>query len=290
MTNSRPLILNGREVADEVLSKIKKEINNLKLTNQRLPGLSVILIGDNPASQLYVKNKEKACNNLGIITKVYKFPSNVTEDMVLFEINNLNKDINIDGILLQLPLPMHLKAENLVNEINPAKDVDGLHPLNLGKLLSGQECLKPCTPEGVIQILNYYSIDIQGLRAVVIGRSTLVGKPLGMLLLSKNASVTLVHTKSENIQEITKFADILISAIGKPKLIKRNWIKKDSIIIDVGISEIYEDGKSKIAGDVDFEDVYPICKAITPVPGGMGPVTIAMLMKNTLKAYKLSGK
>lgn len=289
MTSSTPLILNGRDVANEVLKAVKIEICNLKSNNKRMPGLAVILIGDNPASHFYVKNKEKTCNELDIKSFIYKFPPDVKEDKILENIDSLNKDANIDGILLQLPLPSHLSTSRLISNINPEKDVDGLHPYNLGKLLSGYKCLKPCTPQGVIEILNHYEINIEGLNAVIIGRSTLVGKPLSLLLLSKNATVTILHSKSKNIQEYTRNSDILISAVGNPKFIKQNWAKPGSIIIDVGITQVQENGKNKLVGDVDFDSVSLICKAITPVPGGVGQVTVAMLMKNTLEAYKNRG-
>lgn len=286
-TNLKPLILDGREVANEVLKVVKTDISYLKSKNKRLPGLAVILVGDNKASHTYVTNKEKKCIELEIHSEVYKFPANIPEIEVIKKIKELNNSVTLDGILLQLPLPKHMKSENLLESILPIKDVDGLHPLNMGKLIAGQECLKPCTPQGVIEILKYYAIPLEGRQVVMVGRSVLVGKPLSILLLGENATVTIVHSKSKNINEITKSADIVISAIGKPNLIKSNWIKHDSVIIDIGINKITEDGKEKIVGDVDFKDVSSICKAITPVPGGVGPMTIAMLILNTLKAYKM---
>lgn len=288
MINTIPLILNGRDVAAEVQKKIIAEVNTFKLKDKRPPGLAVILVGENPASYTYVKNKEKTCIALSFYSKVHRLPTNISENELIQLINSLNNDTKIDGILVQLPLPIHIKQENIINEINPRKDVDGLHPSNLGKLLSGQKCLKPCTPLAVLQILKYYSINLNGISAVVIGRSTLVGKPLSLLLLRENATVTLVHSKSENIENITKSADILIAAVGKANLVKRNWVKKDAIIIDVGINKVTEGETSKLVGDVDFNDVSPICQAITPVPGGVGPVTIAMLMHNTFEAYKIN--
>lgn len=285
--NSSPLLLNGREVANEVLKNIKDEINKIKVDGiKRLPGLAVLLIGDAPASQTYVANKERACNNLGIYSEVYRFKSNIAEKELIEKIKQLNYDKRIDGILLQLPLPKHLNPQKLINEIDPRKDIDGLHPINLGKLMSGQPSLKPCTPMGIIEILKYYSIDITGLQTIIIGRSILVGKPLAMLLLEKNTSVTILHSKSKNIDKITRNADLLISAIGKPQLVKRSWLKEGVIVIDVGINKVVENGINRLTGDVDFDSVKNICKAITPVPGGVGPVTIAMLMLNTLEAYK----
>lgn len=287
--NSSPLILSGREVSDEVLKGIKIEINDIKAKNKRLPGLSVILVGDNPASNTYVKNKTKVCEELGIHPKIYKFDTEIKTNELIKIIQTLNKDKTIDGILLQLPLPIHIKPEIIINEIDPLKDVDGLSPINLGKLLSGQDCLAPCTPQGVMKILKHYLIDITGMNAVVIGRSTLVGKPLSMMLLACNATVSIAHSKSENISQITKSADILVCAVGKAKLVKKDWVKPDAVVIDVGINKIIENGSSKLVGDVDFDSVKSVCKAITPVPGGVGPTTVAMLMANTLKAYKLRG-
>ena len=286
--NSSPLILNGRSVADEVHKQIKDEIKQIISANKRLPGLAVILVGENPASYTYVKNKEKTCIELGLHSEVYRLPTNISEDDLIKSIQSLNNNKNIDGILVQLPLPIHIKTEKVLEQINPDKDVDGLHPYNLGKLMSGQNCLKPCTPQGVIEILKHYSINLNGIKTVVIGRSMLVGKPLSLLLLAENATVTITHSKTENLEKITREADLLISAIGKPKLIKKHWIKPDSIVIDVGINKVIENSTTKLVGDVDYEDVSSICQAITPVPGGVGPVTIAMLMQNTLKAYKLN--
>lgn len=288
--NSSPLILSGREVSDEVLKGINNEINDIKAKNKRLPGLSVILVGENPASNTYVKNKTKVCKELGIHSKIHKFETSIKTNELIKIIHSLNMDKSIDGILLQLPLPIHIKLETIINEIDPLKDVDGLSPINLGKLLSGQDCLTPCTPQGVMKILKHYSIDITGMNAVVIGRSTLVGKPLSMMLLASNATVSIAHSKSENISQITKSADILVCAAGKARLIKKDWVKPDAIVIDVGINKIIENGTSKLVGDVDFDSVKSVCKAITPVPGGVGPTTVAMLMANTLKAYKLRGE
>ena len=286
-TSSTPLLLNGREVAFEVLEKVKNEINLLRAKNKRAPGLAVILVGENPASYTYVKNKEKKCIELGIYSEVHRLEASISEKELIKLVESLNNNKNIDGILIQLPLPDHIKAEKIIEHIDPAKDVDGLHPYNLGNLFSGYKSLMPCTPQGVMEILKHYSINISGALAVVIGRSTLVGKPLATLLLQGNATVTVTHSKTINIEDISRSADILISAIGKPKLVTKDWVKSNAIIIDVGINQIHENGTTKLVGDVDFESVSSICKAITPVPGGVGPVTIAMLMSNTLLAYKM---
>ena len=288
--STKPIILNGRDVADEVLKKLQAEISSIKAGGKRLPGLAVILIGDNPASKTYVNNKEKMCKKLGINSHVYNLPPETSEKELLLLIDKLNNNNEIDGILIQLPLPIHLKFEKIITRLDPLKDVDGLHPINLGKLLSNQDCLKPCTPVGVIKILNHYSIDITGMNVVIIGRSTLVGKPLSMLLLAENATVTIAHSKSENIEKLAKSGDILIAAAGKAGLVKKNWVKNDAIVIDVGINKIYENGIGKLVGDVLYDEVSTVCKAITPVPGGVGPVTIAMLMSNTIQAYNNRNK
>ena len=284
--NSKPLILNGRLVADEVLKNTVSEIELLKSQNKRIPGLAVILMGDNPASCTYVKNKEITAKKLGIYSEVHHMQANISEDEVIKLVNSLNSNKKIDGILVQLPLPVHIKAEKIIDSIDPNKDVDGLHPYNLGKLMRGQKTLIPCTPQGVIKILDHYSINISGISAVVIGRSTLVGKPLSMLLLERNATITIAHSKTNNLEELARGANLLISAIDKPKLITKNWIKPDAVVIDIGINRISENGTNKLVGDVDYDNVHLMCKAITPVPGGVGPVTIAMLMSNTLKTYK----
>jgi len=285
--NSSPLLLNGREVANEVLKNVKIEINEIKASGKRAPGLAVVLVGNDPASETYVGSKEKKSLELGIYSEVYKLLDTTTEEELIDIINLLNKNKNIDGILVQLPLPKHINTEKIIRTINPSKDVDGLHPFNLGKLISRERCLKPCTPLGVMEILKQYSIDIQGKKAVVIGRSILVGKPISLLLLDKNATVTIAHSKTQNLEDVCREADILVAAIGKPKFVKKDWIKKGAVVIDVGINRILENDKGKLVGDVDFENVSPLCKAITPVPGGVGPVTIAMLMSNTLEAYKM---
>ena len=284
--NSQPLILNGRSVSDEVLKSIVYEIELLKFQNKRVPGLAVILVGDNPASQTYVKNKEITAKKLGIYSEVHYMQTNTSEDEIIKLISSLNSNKKIDGILIQLPLPIHIKTEKVIDSIDPNKDVDGLHSYNLGKLMRGEKTLTPCTPQGVIEILNHYLININGMSAVIIGRSTLVGKPLSVLLLEKNATVTITHSKTNNIEEVARGADILISAIGKPKLITKDWVKPDAIVIDVGINRVYENNTNKLVGDIDYDNVSKFCQAITPVPGGVGPVTIAMLMANTLKAYK----
>ncbi len=286
-TNTTSIILDGRLVANEVLKIVKDEINLLKESNKRLPGLAVVLVGDDPASHTYVGSKEKKSKELGIKSIVHRLPSTISEEELIKTVHTLNKDVNIDGILIQLPLPKHINTDKVLRNISPSKDVDGLHPHNLGKLLIGEKCLKPCTPNGVIQILDHYKIEVEGKNIVIIGRSILVGKPVAILLLNKNATVTIAHSKTKNLEEIAGKADVLITAIGKPKMVKKSWVKNDAVLIDVGINRITVDGVNKLVGDVDFEDVSEKCSAITPVPGGVGPVTIAMLMSNTLEAYKM---
>lgn len=285
--NSTPLILNGREVANEVLKVIKDYLYTLKSQNKRIPGLAVILVGENPASHTYVKNKVKTCNDLGIYSEVHQLSANISEFDLVKLIHSLNKNQSIDGVLIQLPLPNHIRTDKVMEELDPNKDIDGLHPQNLGKLVSSQECLKPCTPLGVIQILKHYSINISGLNCVIIGRSTLVSKPLAFMFLRENATVTIAHSKTVNIENISRSGDILVSATGKANLVKKDWVKQGAIVIDVGINRIFQNNEPKLVGDVDFESVSQVCKAITPVPGGVGPVTIAMLMSNTLEAYKM---
>ena len=255
---AKPLILDGKTYAKEILHHVKSEIDILNLQNKRVPGLAVILVGENPSSTTYVHNKEKKCKENSIYSEIHRLPTNISEKELINIIDSLNKNTLIDGIIVQLPLPIHLKDERILEHISPNKDVDGLHPYNIGKLTSGQNGLQPCTPKGIIGILKHYSINLEGMSTVVIGRSNLVGKPISLLLLRENATVTITHSKTKNLQEITRSADLLICAIGKPKLV----------------------------GDVDFEDVSSICQAITPVPGGIGPVTVAMLLANTLEAYK----
>ena len=285
-TKTKPIILDGKTYAKEILHHIKSEVDILKLQNKRLPGLAVILVGENPSSITYVTNKEKKCKETGIYSEVHRLPTNISEKELISIVDSLNKNTLIDGIITQLPLPIHLKAETIIEHILPSKDVDGLHPYNIGNLTSGYDGLKPCTPKGIIGILKYYSINLEGMSTVVIGRSNLVGKPVSMLLLNENATVTIAHSKTKNLPEITRNADLLVCAIGKPELIKKDWVKKNAIVIDVGINIIHESGKSKLVGDVDFDSVSSICKAITPVPGGIGAVTVAMLLANTLEAYK----
>lgn len=273
-------ILDGRMVASKYKEKIKASIDELKMT----PGLAVICIGDNPASKLYVKLKRKMCEELGIYMEEHIFDENVTEDYVIKLIDDLNMDKKIHGILLQSPVPYHLNILNLFDRISPEKDVDGFNPVNVGRLAQGQDGFVPCTPLGIMHILNEYNIQIEGKNCVVIGRSNIVGRPMAQLLINANGTVTVCHSKTKNLAEITRKADILIVAMGKPKFITADMVKEGVTIVDVGINRT--ENSKKILGDVDFENIKNKCEFITPVPGGVGPMTIITLMENLLKACK----
>ncbi len=276
------VILDGKTLSEKILDNIKQKVSNL---NSK-PGLAVILAGNNPASEVYVRNKEKQAQNAGFNSSVYKLPENVTKEELLNLINKLNDDEKTDGILLQLPLPKHLAAYDFLDKIDPKKDVDGFHPINAGKLfLNEKPYAIPCTPKGIVRLLDEYKIQIEGKNVVIAGRSNIVGKPLSALLLNRSATVTIVHSKTKNLPEITKKADILISATGKKNMITKDMIKKGAAVIDVGI---IRDENNKLRGDVDFNGVKDIAGFITPVPGGVGPMTIAMLMENTLELHLLN--
>lgn len=270
-------ILDGKACAKEILSGIKAQVE--KMT--RKPSLAVILVGDDEASKIYVKNKEKTALELGFVSKTYRLEKNTTAQELKDLILNLNLDVDTDAILLQLPLPKHLKAQEFIELIDPKKDVDGFHPINCGKLLTDTNPYAiSCTPKGVIKLLEKNNIEISGKHCVVIGRSNMVGKPLSILLLNKNATVTMAHSKTKNLSQTAKTADILISATGVSNLIKKDFVKEGAVVVDVGISR---DSEGKIKGDVDFLEVSKVASHITPVPGGVGPMTIAMLMENTLE-------
>lgn len=272
-------IIDGKSISSFVKDKIREEVSYLK-ANSITVGLAVIIVGEDKASQLYVANKRKACENLGIMSETHYLPENTSQKELLELIDNLNKDKNINGILVQLPLPAHLDEKAIINAILPEKDVDAFHPVNVGKIMQGDYDFVPCTPAGIMEMLKYEDIDLTGKHCVIIGRSNIVGKPMAMLMLHKNATVTICHSKTENLKDICKQADILVVAIGKPNFVNSDYVKPGAVVIDVGINRV--DGK--FCGDVDFDDVEPITSAITPVPGGVGPMTIAMLMKNTLTA------
>lgn len=275
-------IIDGKLVSSNIKQSLKEEINNL----EEKPTLVVIQVGNNEASNVYIKNKEKAALYVGMNFKHLKFDSDIKEAEIIEAIEKLNNDSKVNGIIVQLPLPDHLNSNKIINVINPLKDIDGLTTTNLGKLFNGEECLTSCTPTGIIELLKNYKIELEGKNVVIVGRSTLVGKPLMHLLLKENATVTICHSKTKNLKEYTKEADILIVAVGKKHLINKDMIKEGSVVIDVGINKV--DGK--LYGDVNFDDVFDKVSLITPVPGGVGPMTIALLLRNTLKSYKIAKK
>lgn len=275
------IILDGKKVSNQIYAELKNKIDNEKIKAK----LAVIHIGDDEPSKIYIRNKNKVSKQLGIDFVEYKFESSITENELISLITKLNKDSSISGILLQNPLPSTIDVKNVFNIINPKKDVDGFNPINIGKLVIGDPLFIPCTPNGIIKLLEYYNINIEGKKVVILGRSNIVGKPLVQCLLNKNATITICHSKTQNLKSETKQADILISAVGKPKFIKQDWIKKDTIIIDVGINR---DSNGEICGDIDFDDVKEKASYITPVPGGIGPMTIAMLMQNTIIAATIN--
>lgn len=276
-------IIDGKLLSFKIKETLKKEVETLK-TQDIKPCLAVIVVGENKASLKYVAFKEKACQELGIESMVFKLSENTEEIYLNRLIEELNNDLAIHGILVQLPLPKHLNQNMIIEKINPLKDVDGFTPYCLGRLLIDNPLFVPCTPKGIMRMLDEYKIDLKGKKAVVIGRSIIVGKPLSLLLLKRNATVTICHSKTENLAEITKKADILCVAIGKPKFVTSDMVKEEAVIIDIGIN-VTESGK--VTGDVDFEEVQRKASYITPVPGGVGPMTIAMLMENTIYAAKL---
>lgn len=279
-------ILEGKVFAAQIKESIKSEVENLKNIHGITPGLAVIIVGENPASKVYVANKHKSCAEIGIHSEVVQMPEMVTKEELLSQITLLNENPAIDGILLQLPLPEHLKNHEteFLNAIDPNKDVDGFHPVNVGKLAIGQEHLLPCTPYGCIKMLELAHIDIAGKHAVIVGRSNIVGKPMANLLLARNATVTVCHSRTADLPSVTRQADILVVAIGKPNFVTKEMVKPGAIVIDVGINRMAD---KKLVGDVHFAEVKDVAGAITPVPGGVGLLTIAMLLSNTVKAAKL---
>ena len=282
-------IIDGKIISGLLVEKVSNGI--FELTKKDIkPTLAVVLIGDDPASQVYVRNKKIMCEKVGIHSVEYKFAADIKESELLSLIDSLNRDKGINGILVQFPIPPHISKQKTINAISPDKDVDGLHPINAGKLMNNIECLTPCTPQGSMIMINSIAEDTSGMNAVVLGRSNLVGKPMSQLLINANCTVTQVHSKTKDIQSFTSQADILVAAIGIPNFVKSDWVKKDAIVIDVGINRVESDqnatAKTKLVGDVDFEDVFDKVSAITPVPGGVGLMTVACLMNNTLIATK----
>ena len=279
-------ILNGKEVATRIKSELKSEVDKLKKTGV-IPGLAVVLVGNDPASGVYVNAKKKACAEIGIYSEEHLLPENIQMEELLNLIKELNERKEINGILVQLPIPKHLDEEEVINTINPLKDVDAFHPVNVGKIMLGNYDFLPCTPAGVMELIKEAGVEIEGKECVIVGRSNIVGKPQAMLLLQKQDTVTLSHSRTKNLKEVCKRADILVAAVGKPQMIKADMVKPGVIIIDVGINRLVN---KKLVGDVDFEGVSNVAAAITPVPGGVGPMTIAMLMKNTVKAIYAQSK
>lgn len=287
-------LLDGKQLSRQLQEEIATEVQQLKARGGKTPHLAAVLVGDNPASQTYVKSKIKACETIGFKSTLLRFNSNVAESELVNAIQQLNNDAEVDGILVQLPLPAHVKEEKITDSISPAKDVDGFHPVNIGRMVKGLPSHLPATPFGILLLLDRYKIETTGKNCVVVGRSNIVGTPVG-ILLSRNANpgnctVTIAHSKTLNLPEICRHADILIAAIGRPDFIKADWVKEGAVVIDVGINRVEDSSKKsgfRLKGDVDFNNVAPKCSYITPVPGGVGPLTIAALMKNTLNAVKV---
>lgn len=275
-------IIDGKSIAEEIYKELRREIDNLP----EKPGLAVILVGEDPASIVYVRNKERACKKLGLNFKFINLPSNISKEELKSILKELNVDNSINGIIVQLPIPKHLDPFEITSLINPLKDVDGLHPDNIGRLVSNNPRLIPCTPLGIVELIKREGIDVRGKRAVIVGRSNLVGKPMLHLLLSLDATVTICHSKTLDLKEETSRADILIVAVGRPKFITRDMVKEGAVVIDVGINRVDD----RLVGDVDFEGVFDKASIVTPVPGGVGPMTVAMLMKNLITAYKIQNQ
>lgn len=275
-------IISGKQVSEEIRKGITEEVAQLK-EQGIVPGLAVVLVGEDPASQVYVRNKEKACHDLGFYSEVHRLSADTSEEELLALVDRLNRQMSINGILVQLPLPGHIDEKKVINAISVDKDVDGFHPVNVGNLVIGDDSLLPCTPAGVIELIKRTGLEISGKHAVVIGRSNIVGKPVSLLLQRENATVTMCHSRTANMRELAKQADILVVAIGRANFIDASYIKEGAVVIDVGMNRL-ENGK--LAGDVDFESAKEVSGSITPVPGGVGPMTITMLMQNTLISAK----
>ncbi len=276
------ILIDGKKIAAELREKLKIEVSDLKTKYNKVPGLTVILIGDLTPSQIYVRNKEKSANEVGLKSDVIKYPDSVEENVILKKIEELNKDETVSGILVQLPLPKHIDKQKVIETITPSKDVDGFHPMNVGNLSSGYESLVPCTPLGCYLLIKKIESNLSGKKAVIVGRSNLNGKPMTQLLLKENCTVTITHSKTKDLKAECLEADIIVAAVGIPELVKGDWVKKDAIVVDVGINKT----DKGIVGDVAFDEVSKVAKALTPVPGGVGPMTIACLLKNTVECFK----
>jgi methylenetetrahydrofolate dehydrogenase (NADP+)/methenyltetrahydrofolate cyclohydrolase len=280
------ILIDGKKIAAELREELRQEVVELKAKHKKIPGLTVILIGDMAPSQIYVRMKEKAANEVGLKSEVIRYPEAVEEKTVLDKIDELNKDKNISGILVQLPLPKHIDKQKVIETILPGKDVDGFHPMNVGNLSSGYESSVPCTPLGCYLMIKKIEPNLSGKKAVMIGRSNLNGKPMAQLLLKENCTVTITHSKTKDLKAECLEADIIVAAVGIPELVKADWVKEDAIVIDVGINKT----EKGIVGDVAFDEVSKVASALTPVPGGVGPMTIACLLKNTIECFKRSQK
>ena len=280
------ILIDGKKAAAELREELKQEVAELKTKYNKVPGLTVILIGDMAPSQIYVRNKEKSANEVGLKSEVIRYPDTVEEKTVLEKIEELNKDETISGILVQLPLPKHIDKQKVIETIAPSKDVDGFHPMNVGNLSSGYESSVPCTPLGCYLMIKKIEPNLSGKKAVIVGRSNLNGKPMTQLLLKENCTVTITHSRTKDLKAECLEADIIVAAVGIPELVKGDWVKKDAIVIDVGINKT----GNGLVGDVAFDEVSKVAKALTPVPGGVGPMTIACLLKNTVECFKRSQK
>ena len=278
------VLIDGKKVSGQIRKRLAEEVQELKKKTGKTPGLATVLVGDDPASAVYVRNKNKICGELGFQSFEQKLSADTSEEKLLQLVSELNSNQDIHGILVQLPLPDQIDSEKILQAIDPRKDVDGFHPINVGKLVVGNALLTPCTPTGIIALLDHYDIEISGKHAVIIGRSNIVGKPVSMLLLHRNATITICHSRTQNLEEVTRSADILVAAVGRANFVTDEMVSEGTVVIDVGINRV--DGK--LTGDVDFEPVSKKASHITPVPGGVGPMTIALLMENTLKAFKES--
>ena len=275
-------LLNGKELAQKLQQEMTQEVTELKEKGLQ-PGLAVILVGEDPASQVYVRNKERAANNIGMYSVVYRLPETTSEADLIAKIEELNHDDKVHGILVQLPLPKHINEDLVLDTIDPAKDVDGFHPMNLGNLFAGKPTMIPCTPAGIMELIKLSGLDLAGKNAVIIGRSNIVGKPMAHLLLQANATVTICHSKTKDLPKVAKQADVLVVAIGRANFVTADFVKEGAVVIDVGINR---DENNKLTGDVKFDEVAPLTSYITPVPGGVGPMTIMMLMRQTIDAAK----
>jgi methylenetetrahydrofolate dehydrogenase (NADP+) / methenyltetrahydrofolate cyclohydrolase len=278
-------IIDGNVHSETIRNRIAQAVSRLS-EGRRTPGLAVVLVGEDPASQVYVRNKGRRTVECGMRSIEHKLGADISEEALLALVHRLNGDPDVDGILVQLPLPAHISAERVIESIDPAKDVDGFHPVNVGRLAAGSDALVPCTPLGSLMLLKSVRRDLSGLDAVIVGRSNIVGKPMAQLLIQESCTVTVAHSRTRALPEVCRRADVLVAAVGRPLMIKADWVKPGAIVIDVGINRVAgEDGKSRIVGDVDHAGVAPVASAITPVPGGVGPMTIACLLHNTLKAW-----